>query len=79
MYKELINSHKYGDMEKFSKLAQSYFDIVYDHEITDTNKRYMIVKISDNNKWKYAGFQKQNGETIKTCLSVNKLEHIDLI
>lgn len=79
MYSQLIKLHQCGDMENFSKIAQSYFEIVSDYEVENTNKRYVVVKISDKNKWQYAGFKKQNGRTLSTHLSVNKINYMDLI
>ena len=79
MYSQLIKLYQHGDMENFSKIAQTYFEIVDDFEVKNTNKRYMVVKISDKNKWRYAGFKKQNGKTLSTHLSVNKINYTDLI
>lgn len=79
MYSQLIKLHQHGDMENFSKIAQTYFEIIDDFEVKNTNTRYMIVKISDKNKWHYAGFKKQNGKTLSTHLSVNKINYMDLI
>ena len=77
MYKQLIEAHKFGDLEKFSKLAQTYFEIVKDKEVNIT--RYMIVKLEGTRKWRFAGFKKVKGETVKCTLAKREINLEELI
>ena len=78
MYAELLKLEKAGDFEGFSKCLIRYFPMVKDKE-TDQNKRYCIFKISDNKKFKYAGFRKETGICYKIALSPIELDFIHLI
>lgn len=79
MYNDLLKYSKQGNLEAFSKDLIRYFPMVKDKEVESTNTRYSIFKISDNNKFKYAGFKKIDGEVIKVLLSTKEIDFINLI
>lgn len=79
MYSDLLKQYKQGNLEAAAKDLIRYFPMVKDKEVEKTNTRYSVFKISDNNKFKYAGFKKINGNTIKVLLSVNEIDFINLI
>jgi hypothetical protein len=72
-----MEAHKYGDLEKFSKLAQTYFEIVKDKEVNMT--RYMIVKLGGTRKWRFAGFKKVKGETVRCTITTREINLEELI
>jgi hypothetical protein len=69
MYKNLIELYNNDNLEGFSKDCQRYFEIVSDKDIISSNTRYMIFKISDNNKFKYASVKRKDGEVLSIGLS----------
>lgn len=79
MYNDLLKYDKQGNLEALSKDLIRYFPMVKDKQIDKTNTRYCIFKISDDNKFKYAGFKKIDGNIIKTLLSQNEIDFINLI
>jgi hypothetical protein len=79
MYNTLLKHHKQGNLEAISKDLIRYFPMVKDKEVEKTNTRYCIFKISDNNKFKYAGFKKIDGNVMNVLLSVNEIDFINLI
>ena len=79
MYNDLLKYDKQGNLEALSKYLIRYFPMVKDKQIDKTNTRYCIFKISDDNKFKYAGFKKIDGNVIKTLLSQNEIDFINLI
>lgn len=72
MYSELLKLQKLHDFEGFAKCLVRYFPMVYNHENKETNKRICTFKISEKNKFKFASFQKHNGEVNSITLSVNR-------
>lgn len=78
MYNELLKLEKNGDFEGFAKCLIRYFPMIKDKE-TSQNIRYCIFKISDKNKFKYAGFKKQNGIVQNMVLNTKELDFINLI
>jgi hypothetical protein len=71
MYKNLIELYNNDNLEGFSKDCQRYFEIIIDKDYLISNTRYMVFKISDNNKFKYASVKRQNGEVLSIGLSKN--------
>ena len=77
IYKSLVDSHNSGDLDTFSKIAQTYFKIVADREVNDT--RYMILKLEGKRKWRFAGFKKVRGVTVKCTLAKCEIKLQELI
>jgi hypothetical protein len=79
MYNDILRLSKQGNIEGIAKELIRYFPMVKDKEIEKTNTRYCIFKISDNNKFKYAGFKKIDGNVINTLISTKEIDFINLI
>lgn len=79
MYNDILRLSKQGNIEGIAKELIRYFPMVKDKEVEKTNTRYCIFKISDNNKFKYAGFKKIDGNVINTLISTKEIDFINLI